>query len=438
MRITPCLAFFLSVALPVAAQQALQPQTPPPLASVPIVIAAGVPLHIRVVRTAKLGLGTPVQGVLTDPVYVGNRLVLAAGSPVRGAVTGFAPVKRIIRTQALLNGDVTPLHDPVVDFTMLHLTQSGADIALETHALIRSTQLVRFAAVAKKASLFQQGKTIVKERIASARETVFGPNKKDRALRLLYGQLPYHPQRIWAGTRFIADLDVAVVVDLPAEASIAPTSNPSLDGIRVTARLASTIDSLGARKGDPVTAIVTLPVFDPNDHLILAEGATLQGTVMASIPARSFGRNGQLRFAIRGVEAAPAETERKVYGTLTAAEGDTGQNLTVDSEGNVKANPDQDRFIAPLLLAATSTLGHDDDHDHGTGGGGDSVGGSTIAANGFGLVARVVALTTSNANVASGFGAYALAKSIYFRFIMRGHEVTFPKDTLIEVQLSQR
>lgn len=52
--------------------------------------------------------------------------------------------------------------------------------------------------------------------------------------------------------------------------------------------------------------------------------------------------------------------------------------------------------------------------------------------------ARVIALATSNQNVATGFGSYALAKSIYFRFLMRGHEVTFPKDTLVQVQLATR
>jgi hypothetical protein len=438
MGISPCFALLLFIAIPVialptAAQQAAPPGTAVP--ADPIAVAAGVPLHIRVTRTAKLGLGTPIEGVLTDSVYVGDRLVLPAGAPVHGSVTAYAPVKRLSRTQALLNGDVTPLHDPVVDFTSLHLTQPDADIPLDSRALIRSTQLVRFTAVPKKPSLFQQGKAMVKERIAFARETVFGPNKKDRALRLLYGQLPYHPQRIWAGTQFIADLNAPALVSLPAAAPVAPTDNPSLNGITVTARLAENVDSLGARKGDAVTAIVTRPVFDPGHHLVLAQGAKLEGTVMQAKAARSFGRNGQLRFAFRGVKST-AQPERTVFGTLTGAAGDTSQNLTVDSEGNVKANPDKNRFVAPLLLAATSTLGHDDDHDHG--GGDSNIGGSTIASNGFGLIARVIALTVGNANVASGFGAYALAKSITFRFLVRGHEVSFPKDTLVEVQLTQR
>jgi hypothetical protein len=55
-----------------------------------------------------------------------------------------------------------------------------------------------------------------------------------------------------------------------------------------------------------------------------------------------------------------------------------------------------------------------------------------MASNGFGLVARVIALTVNNRKVALGFGAYAFAKSIYFRFLVRRHEVTFPKDAQVE------
>jgi hypothetical protein len=53
-------------------------------------------------------------------------------------------------------------------------------------------------------------------------------------------------------------------------------------------------------------------------------------------------------------------------------------------------------------------------------------------------VARVVTLIIADRNVATGFGAYALAKSIYFRFLIRGHEVNFPTDTQVEVTLSSR
>jgi len=401
----------------------------------PLTLAKGVPLHVRVTRTAKLRTGALVEGVLAEPIYAHDRLVLPVGTVVHGTVSTYVPIEHQIRLQALLNGDVTPLHNPVVDFDTLHLAATGADVPLQSRALIRNLQIVRFSGKTKKPSLYQQGKTAVKQRFADTRDAVFGPNKKDRALRLLYSQLPYHPQRIWVGTQFIADLESPTPISLPVEPPILLAENPSLNGIKVNARLDSTIDSLGARKGDQVTAIVTQPVFDNDHHLLLAEGAELEGSVMQTKAARSFGRNGQLRFAFKGVKVDTTQPERKVFGTLTAAEGAAGQNLTVDAEGNVQANPDGNRFVAPLLLAVTAVAARGD-HDHRDGGGG--IGHTTVGSNGFGLVARVIALTASNANVATGFGAYAFAKSIYFRFLVRGHEVTFLKDTQVEVQLSTR
>jgi hypothetical protein len=414
------------------------PMGRPAPATEAIIVSTGVPLHIRVTRTAHLHTGATVTGVLTESIYVRDRLVLPMGSIVSGTVTSYAPVEHIVREQALLNGDVTPLHDPVVEFTSVHLVAENVDVALDTRALIGATKLVRFSS-AKKPSLVHQAVTDAKARAHEAYEEIFGPDKKDRVLKLLYGELPYHPQRIWAGTQFLADLNAPATVALAAEPRVAESEVASLNGITVNARLTGSLDSKTAKKGDTVTALVTAPVFDQGHKLILPEGAELDGLVSASKPARSFGRNGQLRFAIRGVKdlgqpaGRPKET---VYGTLTGAEGSVGQNLTVDSEGNVQANPDKNRFVAPLLLAVTAMAGGHHDHDHDDDGGG--VGGSTVASNGFGLVARVIALTANNANVALGFGAYAFAKSIYFRFLIRGHEVTFQKDTEVEVTLSTR
>ena len=409
---------------------------PPAMESV--VLAAGVPLHIRVVRTAKLRKGAAVIGVLTEPIYVRDRLVLQVGSTVRGMVTAYLPADHRVREQALLNGDVTPLHDPLVDFTSVHVAETDVDVVLDTRATIRETQMVKFSS-AKKPSLIRQAIDGAKAQVHATYEAVVRPNKKDRVLQVLYQQVPYHPQRIWVGTQFIADLNAPVTLMLPYESQIAASEIGSLNGIVVDARLRNSLDSKTAKKGDAVTALVTAPVFDKQNRLILPEGTEIDGLVSASRPARSFGRNGELRFAIRGVkdlDQPAARAKETVYGTLTGAEGNAGQNLSVDVEGNVKANPDKHRFVAPLLLAMTAVVGGSQDGDSVNGGG--SIGRTTVGSNGFGIVARVVALAVSSQNVAMGFGAYAFAKSMYFRFLTRGHEVTFPKDTQLEVTLSTR
>ncbi len=426
-----------------AAAERAQQETPvneTPSATATVVIPTGVPLHIQIGQTADLRVGVSVKGVLTEPIYVRDRLVLPIGSAVRGKVVGFVPVEHLVREQALLNGDLTPLHDPVVDFTTVHLAATNVDVPMETQAYIRTTQMVRFTST-KKPSLIRRGINAAKASVHDTYAAFFGPGKRDRALRLLYGQLPYHPQRIWAGTQFVAELTAAVTLQLPALPPVAVSDSSSLSGKVVDARLTEPLDSKTAKRGESVTALVTAPLFDHDHRLILPEGAELDGLVSMSKPARSFGRNGQLRFAIRGVKN-PIETAEQhketVYGTLSGAEGNSGQNLSVDSEGNVKASPDKGRFVAPLLLAATAMAGADQDSGQAAGGGSPAFGNMAVASNGFGLVARVAAITAGSRNLAIGFGAYAFAKSVYFRFLTRGHEVTFPRDTQLEVTFSAR
>ena len=396
-----------------------------------ITIPEGVPLHVRVTRRAHLRKGAEVEGVLTEPVYVYDRLVLPADAVMRGRVSRLVPADRKIRTQALLNGDVTPLHDPVVNFTSIRV--GDQDVAISSEALLRSVQLVNFVPSGKKQSLAQKAKKLIKERIQSAHDAFLAPGKGDRALRLLYSQMPYHPQRIWPGSQFIADLNAPAALTVPEETPpvIAPADASTLDNIVVTARLVAPLSSDLAKKGDVVNAVVTRPVFNAQHQMVLAEGAKLEGTVLQAQPSRGFGRNGQLRFVFRGVQRTHEE-QQQIHGTLTAAEGSSAQNITVDQEGGVKSNPDKNRFVAPLVLGVLAVAGHDRDRD------GNGLGRDTVASNGFGIVARILALTVNDRNVSTGFATYALAKSIYFRFLTRGHAVAFPRDTLVQVQLGAR
>jgi hypothetical protein len=384
------------------------------------------PLRIRITHTAHLHIGTRVTGVLTEPVYLYDHLVLPQNTTILGVVTGYTPVDRKLRTEALLNGDVTPLHDPVVEFNRLQLPCSPQQIAISSRGVIRDTQLVRFVARKNRPTYVEQAEDMARAQIKSVHDTFFTPGRTDRALGLLYSQLPYHPQRIWVGTGFIADLNTPL--DLPSsQPAPAPlASSASLDSITVSARLITPLDSKRSKAGDPVTATVTRPVFDPDHNLLVPEGAALEGVVTRAKPARRLGRNGELRFGFRGLADESGTTH--VDGNITGAAGAKAENLTVDEEGNVHANPDKGKVLAPLLLAYTAALGHDGD---------GGVGQSVVGSNGFGLIARFIAFS-NNKDIATGFGMYALAKSIYFRYIDRGHQVTFPRDTEVEIQLVSR
>ena len=107
-----------------------------------ITVDAGVPLHITATRTAKMRVGAPVEGVLTDPVWVYDRLVLPKGAVARGTVASLKPLEGEDRLKAKLNGDLTPLHTPVVRFTSVQVGENS--VPIDAEGGVRQTETVRF------------------------------------------------------------------------------------------------------------------------------------------------------------------------------------------------------------------------------------------------------------------------------------------------------
>jgi hypothetical protein len=63
---------------------------------------------------------------------------------------------------------------------------------------------------------------------------------------------------------------------------------------------------------------------------------------------------------------------------------------------------------------------------------------SGVDSNGFGFSARILVIASANATLLHSFAIFAVSKSIYYRWIARGHEIDFPKDTRIEILLNPR
>lgn len=49
--------------------------------------------------------------------------------------------------------------------------------------------------------------------------------------------------------------------------------------------------------------------------------------------------------------------------------------------------------------------------------------------NGFGLITRVVSLSSRNTQALEAFAYYALCNTLYFNFIAKGHDTTFLRDS---------
>jgi hypothetical protein len=200
------------------------------------------------------------------------------------------------------------------------------------------------------------------------------------------------------------------------------------------ARLTEGISSASAKKGDPVSAVLVKPFCNPQGRLMLPAGTSLNGHVIQTRAARSFGRNGRLRFSFRSIGASTAtgaaQPAQSIESSLSSIQGQKGQNVALDAEGGTRAQPDKGRFLAPLALGGLAAVA--------AGGDNDDIINHGVTSNGFGIPARILTMAAASNNASLGFAIFATAKSVYRRFLARGHEVTFPTNTALAIDLSRR
>jgi hypothetical protein len=412
-----------------ARAQVQQPPKPDPSSS--LAIPADVPLRIEVTRTINLKTGTQFRGRLIEPVYGPNRLLLHAGTTAEGVVSATPAADRGTRVNAKLDGDFTPLRVPVIRVTQLVLP-SGAALPVDAVGGMRNAATISFARHPQKTSIVARVKGMIHEKIQQVHDTAHDQHKGDRVKQLLYSQLPYHPQRVWAGSQF--DAILREPLRLPVASASAPmpeAGSVDLTSGTMQARLTSGISSESAKQGDPVTAVLVRPFCDSKGRMMLPEGTPLRGLVLQARHARSFARTGRLRFVFRSVDTPAAQNAaaQHIEGRLSSIQGQKNQNVALDEEGGTRAQPDNGRFLAPLVLAAMAAASTDDD---------GGIARQGVTSNGFGLVARVVTMAAASRNASTGFAAFATAKSIYRRYIARGHEVSFPANTEMAIDLSKR
>jgi hypothetical protein len=393
-------------------------------------IPAEVPLRLEITHTITLKTGEPFRGRLTEPVYGPNRLLLPAGTTADGVISATPAADRGTRVNAKLDGDFTPLRLPIIRVTQL-LMPSGERLSVDAVGGMRNAATISLGAHRPPSSITARVKAMIHQQIQQARDMIHNPHKGDWAKQLLYSQLPYHPQRVWAGTQFDAVLREPMRLPLAsASAPIPPAPAVDLTSGTMQARFTSGISSATSKKGDPVSAVLVKPFCNPQGALMLAAGTSLNGAVLQARPARSFARNGRLRFTFRSIGApgVPA-TGQRIESSLSSIQGQKGQNIAIDEEGGTRAQPDKGRFLAPLVLGVLAVASSNGD--------GDDILRQGVTSNGFGLAARIVTMAASSQNASMGFAAFAFGKSIYRRYIARGHQVSFPANTELSIALSR-
>jgi hypothetical protein len=407
---------------------------PSPTATVPAPqpaeLAAGTALQVEIPRNYPMKAGETIEGELVFPLYVNGKLAVPAGTPVRGAVTALAPDGKM-RVRGRLRGDFTPFHTPEVRFDQLILPTGP--VALDPQSSTAGAPILHLvAAGVPRQSMVGRYWAMAKARACDQIAFFTAPGLGDRALQMLYSQLPYHPERIAAHTAWTFEL--AEVVPLPNQTAATnpqpPAPSPGKPEVwRVNALLTAHLTSATAKPGDPVQALVVEPVFDKDNQLVVPQGSTLEGRVTIAKPARPFGRNGKLRFNFQQVRFPEGvnlpEPNRQVEGSLSGATAESAHGLLMDAEGTVTPK-NQSSAIAPLLLTFLAGRALDDD--------GSLYVNNTVASNGFGLIGRVVGIAAGNRNLAAGLGYYAAALSTYENFVRTGRDVDFPKNTRIEIE----
>ena len=431
-------ALVLAAALGAAAQEG---------PSVDLVVQAGRPLRIALDSRVRLrGVGQRVTGKLVEPVYAYDRVVIPAGTRVIGHVDKLERVPRGTRLRAILSGDFTPLHRVVLQFDSL-LPAGGTAIPIRTVVKSATERVVVEARSAPRAkdgvvaSAREEVADRAKAAVADAKRKIAAikePGRLQRLKNALVAGLPYHPQYLGAGTVFTAEL-VEPVPFGAARATEAAASGtiPAPESI-LRARLLTPLDSSGTPKGTSVRAVVTEPVFSADHRLVLPEGTTLAGEVTFAKPARRYHRNGQLRFLFETVQVTE-QAEEAMRASLYSVQVGRGQRVAIDDEGGASITNSKARFVAPVLgaLALAASLHGRADYDSDRIGSETQYGSfQTNAVGGFfGLGLLGAGVSQLSRPVAIVLGAVGVVRTTYGRVFGKGRDVSFPAETVIQVQL---
>lgn len=397
-----------------------------------ITVPAATPLAVQLVKHVPLKAGEALSGELLYPVFVNNQMAIPAKSTLEGSIVQLTPDKKR-RLEGKLEGDFTPFSKPVVQFHTITFpdgerfeirSENAADGAPILHLTAAATHKKRAFIRAQFHSAMQQAKDQI--------GLVTKPGRGDRIVQFLYRQLPYHPQRIETGTTWTVNLAGPLDVPAPGSLRTASAEPPGPDAALLAAHpgaellhatLTTTISSATAKPGDTFRARIVQPVYDAKHRLAVPEGAVLIGAVTQARPAKSFGRKGTLRFSFRELEM-PGGAQKNVDGMLAGADAARSANLQIDAEGGVQPKS-QNRAVVPLALTVLASRALDTD--------GSQVANGTVASNGFGVVGRIAGMVSGPRAIAAGIGFYGAGLAVFNRWIAPGKDVTFAKDTRIDV-----
>jgi hypothetical protein len=422
---------------------ALAQEAPAPPEALPgATVSSGVPLRVALEsRVAIKRAGEPIRGRLVDPIYVYDKLVVPAGSVVEGHIAWIGGVPAGRRISGILSGNFTPRREVRAQFDALTLGD-GSRLSLLTAPSGGTAHTVSIVKPPKKGqghkSALGDARNRIEEKSRAAILAFKAPGKLSRLKSRLFEMLPYHPQAWAAGTLFDSVLRQPLTGLTPSsvEASTGRGAAGESEDREVSARLLTSVSSATAKKGAPVEAAVTMPVFAADHSLLIPEGSHLLGEVVEAQRARFLHRNGKVLFVFRQVRL-PAGAAEGVQGYLQGVDADFNQHLALDSEGATRVKSPSTRFIFPALAAAAAGLSFHQDYNAEGVPDRDMGGRAESGAVGLGLVGTLLAQLGPR-GLASGIAIAGAGFSVYTTFIARGQDVVLPANTTVKIGLKER
>jgi hypothetical protein len=404
-------------------------------------VPSGAPLRVALERRVGIKhVGEPIEGRLVDPIYSYDRLVLPAGSVVEGHIAkiGGVPIGR--RLTALLNGNLTPPREVRAQFDALVLGD-GSRLSLSTSPSRGTAHTMRIAKPPKKGEESKSPVQAARDRFETDRAAILAfkePGKLSRLKSRLFEMLPYHRQAWPAGTLFNGVLEEPLtgLSPIPTELRTDNPASAASEDREVTARLLTPVSSATARRGAPVEAVVTRPVFSPDRALLIPEGSRLLGDIVQAQPARFLHRNGKVLFVFRQIKP-PAGDAQVIQGYLEGVEANFDAHLEIDSEGATHVDSPKTRFIFPAIAVAVAGLSFHQDYNAQGVPDWDVGGRAESGAVGLGLIGTVLTQVGPRA-FASSIAITGAAFSVYSNFIARGANVVLPANTPLKISLKAR
>ena len=404
----------------------------PAVRTVALSVPAGTPLQIALDREVRVRkVGQTVHARLMQSVYAFDQLVLPAGAELNGHIAriGSPGGKRLILS--VLNADFTPIRPIEVAFDDIVLVD-GKHLPLRVTVVPGSGQVIRLVdSGSAKGAPAKSGLSAkmdeAKQQWKQAMSQVKQPGKIHRALRIGIAQLPIHPQYIDAGTLYYAELQEPLNFgdESRKEEALEAVGTLPPPGSLVRASLNTPLDSAATNYGAPVEAVVSKPLFD-GERLILPQGTRLEGSVLQVRPARRLKRNGALRIGFHDL-VLPSGLSTRVDTTIEGMQSGQSDNASLDPEGGAKAASPKSRFVTTGLSVSLAIVGSGGRND--VGNAGPAAGGATA----FRLVGIGVGLAVRSHSLAILMSAYGGCRSIYTNFLGRGRNISFPKDTTMEI-----